>query len=233
MARTHRIFATDKTEHYLRDGTRFSVDFDWQGLGCPQHLCIALGDKVVRVALPEGFPGKALEHGTSNLEVYDKAQSFRLWSEEGQSPRSVRLNLDVAELSVPFVLRCGASALMDGLWFEDEWEYGGPIIDSEGNIITTIFTRRLKGLEKDIRNRKACRPNGRWAGILVQRNEYPPVKVRTSYADAGDVVIVTEHFTQMIQYVWHNYRCENGRWTYKQPVLDTTTRRYARSFEAI
>jgi len=207
------------------DGDGHTIRLDWLGMGCPDRLCVALGDQVVVIPLPARFPEQALDVKASPL-VYERTQSFQLTSRANQPARNVLITLTVEAVDVPLGLLWQEGPLVDGYELYTEWEDGIHV----GEIFGVRVKHRVRvipdGLEKEMVTGAACRPAGRKHSVLVSRLEYPPIEERREFVEEGGEHFLKKHYVQVISYTWHTFECENGKWTEKGVLNDRVERRF-------
>jgi hypothetical protein len=226
------VYGTERVTDVVVEGSTCAASIDWLALGCPDRFHLALGDRVVTIAVPEGFPERPLEHVTRDLEVYGRKQSFGLASAAGASARHVRLTLDAAGLDVPLTLLCQDGPLFDGEIAGPIQTWRGPLLDasSDGTTRGYVYLRILRGVEKDIANGAACRPEGRATAILTSRWETPMRVVDTHFEDREDFQLETRTFEWEVRKTWVVYICTAGQWVRLHAMTDTVTRRYVREY---
>jgi hypothetical protein len=223
-----RAFPTVLASSFAAHGTDYRVEVDWLAAGCPGALCLALGDQLLDVPLPPGFPATGLDFRVQPV-VYDRPQVARVRSTPGRTVRNLELVLATEGLDVPFLLACQGGPVLEGWTRDDEFEEPSIYTDSSGTR-HYIYRRRLQGLEKEIAGGGPCRPDCRWQSVYVQRSEDRPVLDRVEFEQGG--LVKVEIFRYNVGRVWKNFHCENGRWTLKSTVVDQQVQRFARRLQA-
>ena len=208
------------------EGDTHSIRLDWQGIGCPDHLCVALGDQVVKIPLPDAFPEEALDFKASP-SVYGRKQSFQLTSTADQPARDVLLTLTAHAVDVPLALWWQDGPLVDAYDRYTEWEDGIHFGEIHGVRIKHRIRVIPDGLEKDMVTGAACRPDGRKHSVLVTRLDYPIREERREFVEEDGEHFLKKHYVQPIVYMWQNVECENGKWTRKDVVSDNVERRFS------
>lgn len=226
MGERPKVFAADRLVQLVSNGDRHALRFDWQGMGCPERLCVALGDQVIGISLPDRFPEHALDFKASP-SVYERKQSFKLTSAADQPARDVLITLTVEAVDVPFALLWQEGPLVDGYEGYTEWEDGIHV----GEIFGVRIKHRVRvipdGFEKEMVTGAACRPPGRKHSVLVSRLEYPATEERREFVEEGGEHFLKKHYVQVMSYTWHTFECENGKWTQKGVLHDRVERRFA------
>ena len=212
-------YGTDRVTDFSADGKVFSFTIDWLAAGCPERFGLALGDRVAKIVVPDGFPDTPIKHEEKAFEVYERKQSFVVTSAPSQSVRSVRLTLDLSGVDVPTTFWCQDKPYTD---FDAPiggpiigWKPGGILSNPDGSVKWYIQNRVLEGLEKHIASGGACRPNGRTYSILTSQWESPKKVIDTEIEPHPDgvSVLVTETLEWTVLKNWVNYECQNGVWT--------------------
>ncbi len=196
----------------IKDGDS-SIEFNWVGLGCPKEMCCQLGDKVISVDFPEGFPENKLQYRNERIVVYNVKQELHMTSEANRVPTNVLITVSTSKISVPFQLKLGDDQLLGTLTLNDR----EPVYDGEGNLLWYIVYPDWTDFEKTVMHGGPCRPNCRWTSVLQSKLEYP---WKEEYADIGDEFII-QHYKRRVDYNWASYHCENGKWKFKRNDVDT------------
>ena len=149
------VYPTFPAFGFEEDRDNFSVEFDWEAFGCPSDIHVKIGDKSVKIPLPDDFPEKALKSEKKNLEVYNQPQSFTGTSTPYKTSRNARLSFTAVNVSVPFEDNAGDVTFLDGAPDRDDNRL--PVYDLDGKIAVWIVKQKRSEPEQQIAKGSYCR----------------------------------------------------------------------------
>ncbi len=206
----------DRTTFFSHEQGRATVEFNWEGMGCPREICCRLGDQQVFVPLPPGFPREALAY-REEIPVEGGPQTLEIVSAPDRTVANAQITVSTAKLSAPFQIKLGGHQILAGFVWVCPVDRQ-PVYDHEGNLLYYIVWVQGGAI-----GGKPCRPNCRYNSSLQSVLEYP---WREEYADIEEDIII-QHYKRRVDYNWASYHCEDGKWKFLRNDVDTQTERKA------